>query len=96
MINNKDLQQAINNIENKKNKYYLIGFILGIMPYLFIIMFAKLINVSSSFINILIVFAIITAFANAHILSNQIFKRLIEFFNIKYNINYLDLKKEHF
>ena len=96
MINNNDLQQIINNIENKKNKYYLIGFILGIIPYLFILVFAKIINISSSFINVLIIFGIITAFVNAHILSNQIFKRLIEFFNIKYNINYLDIKKEHF
>ena len=96
MINNNDLQQAINNIENKKSKYYLIGFILGIIPYLIIFIFAKLINISSSFINILIIFAVITAFVNAHVLSNQIFKRLIEFFNIKYNINYLDIRKEHF
>ena len=91
-MNNIDLKEEINLIENKKNKYFIIGLILGFIPYLIILIVCNTLNVSTSFKEILIIMGLITAIFNAYILSNQVFKRLIEFFNLKYDTDYYKIK----
>lgn len=78
--NNNDLKQDAINLKFYKAKYFLIGFIIGIIPYIILIM---LYDNSSSLTNllhfkkILVTTAICTAFINAFILQSKVNKRYI-------------------
>lgn len=90
------LKTDIENIEAAKNKYFLFGFILGCIPFLLVIF---ILNISSkNDISILqytlLVASLITATVNAFILRSTTYSRLIEFFNLKYNLDYNKIKKE--
>lgn len=90
------LKTDIENIEAAKNKYFLFGFILGCIPFLLVII---ILNISSkNDISILqytlLIASLITATVNAFILRSTTYNRLIEFFNLKYNLDYNKIKKE--
>lgn len=89
------LENDINIIETSKNKYFLIGFVLGCIPFIIIIIFLKTFsnNDINALIEILIITALITAIINAFTLKQFVYQRLINFFNIKYNIDYQHVKK---
>ena len=99
MKNNSMAQQLRNEIESieaSKNKYFFFGFILGWLPFLIVLL---LINIFiSSNVSIikytLLVVSLITATANAFILRFTTYSRLMELFNLKYNLDYNKIKKE--
>ena len=86
------LKNDIDNIESSKNKYFTIGFVLGCLPFLLIILF---INDNLPILkNILLVASLITATLNAFILRFTTYSRLKEFFNLKYDLDYNKVKEE--
>ena len=95
MIGNNELTilREINNIEYAKKKYFFIGFMISFIPYLLVLIIASSMNVSSLFIYMIIAFTVITCIANAFILSNYTYKKLIEFFENKYEGNYKEIKE---
>lgn len=77
-MNNKELQQKI---ELNKGKYFLIGFILGIIPFLFLILGLALIKggieyIPNIFKNTIIILGLITSIANAFIFKIMISNKL--------------------
>ncbi|HOB25876.1 MAG TPA: hypothetical protein PLB45_01185 [Bacilli bacterium] len=95
--NNYDIIREINNIENSKSKYAFTGFLVGIIPFfiLVIIIYLAKVNIQDideGFKSILSIGAIITSLLNAVILSNMAYKKLISFFEWKYNCNYKEIK----
>lgn len=89
------LRNEITYIETSKNKYFLLGFLLGITPYILILIIINIYsnNVFNSFTQTLLIAAFITATINAFVLKNKSYQRLIEFFNLKYNLDYNKIKK---
>lgn len=96
--NNKEqqLKEEIINIEATKNKYFLIGFILGCVPFILMVLLIKYFYQYElySLIQMILIMALITSITNAFILKNRVYKRLIYYFNIKYDLNYYQIKKE--
>lgn len=84
MIDNKDFRHKDNLIEFKKSKFFLIGFIVGIIPFMLIlgIMILKqggIEHIPSIFRNTLIIAGIITSLLNSFILKNMVSTKLINF-----------------
>lgn len=85
MIDNKDFRHKDNFIELKKSKYFLIGFIVGITPFILIlsIMILKqggIEHIPSIFRNTLIIAGIITSIINSFVLKNMVSIRLMNFY----------------
>lgn len=83
--NSNDLKQDAMNLKSYKAKYFLIGFIVGIIPYIILIMlfnnsitWTKLIY----FKEILVIIGICTAFTNAFVLESKVNKRYAEILQI--------------
>lgn len=79
--NNNDLKQEEINLKSYKAKYFLIGFIVGITPYIILLMsyerfttFTQLIH----FKEVLVTIGISTALINAFVLQNKVNKRYAE------------------
>lgn len=91
----KQLKNDINTIESSKNKYFLLGFILGITPYIIILLITNIYSNGSFniFTQTILIAAFTTATINAFILKKKSYQRLIEFFNLKYNLDYNKIKK---
>jgi hypothetical protein len=92
----KQLIEEINSIESSKNKYFTLGFILGIVPFLLIILVLNIFVTKNISIlkYTLLVASLITATINAFFLRFTTYNRLIEFFNLKYNLDYNKIKKD--
>ena len=92
-INELTIMKEINNIENAKTKYFFFGFMISLIPYSIILVIAKKIDSSSLFINTILVFMILTAIFNAFILSSNIYKQLVNYFENKYEGSYKEIKE---
>ncbi len=92
-INELTLLREINNIEYAKKKYFFIGFIISFIPYLLVLLIASKAYVSNIFIYTIIILTVISCITNGFIVSNNIYKRLIEYFEFKYDTNYKEIKK---
>ena len=92
-INELTVMKEINNIENAKSKYFFYGFMISLIPYTLILLLANRLNASRNIIYLIITFTIITSILNAYILSSNIYKQLIEYFEFKYNDNYKKIKE---
>ena len=90
------LRNDIQSIEASKNKYFFFGFVLGCLPFLFISLFINMFSAGNLTIlkYTLLVASLITAIANAFILRSTTYSRLMELFNLKYNLDYNKIKKE--
>ncbi|MDE5630802.1 MAG: hypothetical protein K2G03_00445 [Bacilli bacterium] len=79
--NNNDLKHEEINLRAYKSIYFLIGFIVGIIPYIILLAsfesFTTL-NQLSQFKEILVTIGICTAFINAFILQSKINKKCAE------------------
>ena len=79
---NNDLKQDVNNLNTYKTKYFFIGFIIGIIPYIILIIvtnnFMKLPNLIY-LKKVLIIIGICTAFINAFILQNKVNRVFFKF-----------------
>ena len=95
MMDNKELTilKEINNIEHARSKYFIIGFIISLIPYSIILLLAYNMDVSNTFIYIILSFMIISCIFNAFILSINIHRKLILFFENKYDIKYKQIKE---
>lgn len=83
--NNNDLKQEEINLKTYKTKYFLIGFIVGITPYIILLMSYEKFTTLSHLIHfkeILLTIGICTAFINAFILQSKINKRYAEILDI--------------
>ena len=87
------LKKDIDTIETAKSKYFFIGFITGCIPFIILILWLKHNNINNILIEIITLTAFITGTLNAFILKETVYNRLINFFNLKYNINYKQIKK---
>jgi hypothetical protein len=87
------LLKEIHNIENAKSKYFLIGFMVSLIPYSLILMVASKLDASSMFIYTILAFTIITCIFNAFMLSHNIHNKLIQFFENKYECSYKQIKE---
>lgn len=85
--------REIHNIENAKGKYFFIGFMVSLIPFSLLLYIAYKLNASNIFIYTILLFTIIACILNAFMLSNNIHKRLIEFFENKYNCKYKEIKE---
>lgn len=91
------LKNEITYIETSKNKYFLLGFILGITPFVLLLIIFNMFNSPNTyniFTQTILIAALFTATINAFILKYKSYNRLIEFFNLKYNLDYNKIKKE--
>ena len=82
---NKDLKQDANILKFYKAKYFLVGFIAGIIPYVLIILLYDNYKPLANFLyfkEILLTIGICTAFINGFILQGKINKRLSTIFQI--------------
>ncbi len=97
MVNNSELTilREINNIEYAKNKYFIIGFMISLIPYSFVLLIATHAYVSKLFIYTIIIITIISCLLNAYIVSKNIYNKLILFFENKYNVDYKKIKKSY-
>ena len=95
MVDNKDLTllKEIHNIEHARSKYFFIGFIAALIPYIMVLLAAYRMDVSKLFILIILSFMILTALFNAIYLSISIHKKLITYFENKYEISYKEIKE---
>lgn len=95
MVDNKKLTiiKEINNIEHAKSKYFFIGLLLSLIPYILVLMAAYKMNVSILFISMILFFMIITSTFNALYLSVSIHNKLITFFENKYECSYKKIKE---
>ena len=99
MKNNNMIEQLKNEItyiETSKNKFFLLGFLLGITPFLLVLIIFNLFNTPNTyniFTETILISAFITATINAFLLKHKSYNRLIEFFNLKYNLDYNKIKK---
>ncbi len=84
--------KEINNIEYAKYKYFFIGFLISLIPYSLILLIATKLTVSKTFVYTLVFITILSCVANAFILSNNIYNKLIAFFENKYQSNYKKIK----
>jgi hypothetical protein len=84
--------KEINNIEYAKYKYFFIGFLISLIPYSLILLIATKLTVSKAFVYTLVFITILSCVANAFILSNNIYNKLITFFENKYQSNYKKIK----
>lgn len=90
------LKNEITYIETSKNKYFLLGFILGITPFVLLLIIFNMFNEPNTyniFTQTILIAALFTATINAFILKHKSYNRLIEFFNLKYNVDYNKIKK---
>lgn len=90
------LKNEITYIETSKNKYFLLGFILGITPFVLLLIIFNMFNAPNTyniFTQTILIAALFTATINAFILKHKSYNRLIEFFNLKYNVDYNKIKK---
>ena len=92
-INELTVMKEINNIENAKAKYFFFGFMASLIPYSVILVIAKKIDLSSLFINTILVFMILTSIFNAFILSSNIYQQLVRYFEDKYETSYKTIKE---
>lgn len=81
IMNNKELQQ---NVELNKNKYLLIGFIVGIIPFIILVLIISIIKGETEGIptllkNTIIIFGLIVSISNAFIFRNMALNKLKEF-----------------
>lgn len=83
--NNNDLKQEEIKLTSYKAKYFLIGFVVGITPYIILLMTYEKFTTLTNFIHfkeILVTIGICTAFINAFILQSKIDKRYAEILEI--------------
>lgn len=83
--NNNDLKQDVINLKSFKAKFFLIGFIVGIIPYIILLAFFdnyKTLTHLIHFKEILVTIGICTAFINAFILQSKVNKRYAEILQI--------------
>ena len=85
--------KEINNIENARCKYFIIGFIISLIPYSFVLLITTHINVSKLFVYTIIAFTITSCLLNGIIVSNNIYNKLVLFFENKYNESYKKIKE---
>lgn len=81
MKNNKELQQ---NVEFNKSKYLLAGFMIGIIPFIMLILGISILKggieyIPSLFKNTVIIFGLIISLSNAFIFKHMALNRLKEF-----------------
>ena len=96
MRDNNDLtiMREIHNIEYAKSKYFFIGLMISLIPYIFILLVANKLGVANSFIYMILIITILSCVINGIIVSKNVYKKLIDFFENKYDIDYLQAKKE--
>lgn len=95
MVDNKELTllKEIHNIEHARSKYFFIGFIISLIPYIMVLLAAYRMDVSRLFIFIILSFMVLTALFNAIYLSISIHKKLITYFENKYETSYKKIKE---
>lgn len=81
MNNNKELQH---NVELNKSKFLLIGFVIGIIPFIVLILSISIVKggiefIPSLFKNTIIIFGLITSLSNAFIFKHMALNKLKEF-----------------
>lgn len=97
MVNKDLIKKDIEEISNAKFKYFLIGIITSLIPYSIILLIINNYSYgSTSLKEIIIVFGILTTIINAFALSKMARNKLIDYFNLKYNITYKEAKNELF
>ena len=87
-MNNNELTilKEMHNIENAKSKYFIKGLIISLIPYLLILYLADSFKMPNIYIYTIIGFTIISCIINALLLSSSVYKKLILFFENKYEI----------
>jgi hypothetical protein len=85
--------REINNIENAKGKFFFIGFMVSLVPYVLVLMIASKLNASNGIIYTILAFTVISCVFNAFMLSHNIHNKLIEFFENKYECSYKEIKE---
>ena len=87
-MDNKDMQNKKSFISRKRNAYFFIGFLVGIIPFgVLILILSASKNMYAStqlFQNTLLVIGILASIANAFILRNRITKHLEILLNCSY------------
>ncbi len=87
--NNNDLKQDEINLTAYKAKYFLIGFMVGITPYILLLMSYEKFTTLTQLVNfkeILVTMGICTAFINAFIFQKKINKRYAEILAINKDV----------
>lgn len=83
--NNNDLKQDVINLKSFKAKFFLIGFIVGIIPYVILLLSFENFQTLTHLIHfkgILVTIGICTAFINAFVLQSKVNKRYAEILQI--------------
>ena len=92
-INELTILKEMHNIEYAKSKYFFMGLIISFIPYTGILLIANKMNMSNIFIYTIVGFTIISCIVNGILLSKSIYKKLIFFFENKYEITYQEAKE---
>ena len=91
-----NIKREIKVVENSKTKFFFVGAIIGVLPYL--LLFTALnnnLNERILFRNTLIIFTIGSVLINGLVISKTVYRRYKDFMEFKYDTNYDELKK-HF
>lgn len=82
---NKDLLQDENILKSYQAKYFLIGFIIGIVPYILLIILSENTHTVANlmhFKELLMMIGICTAIINAFVLRSKVNKKCVEILKI--------------
>ena len=91
-----NIKREIKVVENSKAKFFFVGAIIGVLPYL--LLFTALnnnLNERILFRNTLIIFTIRSVLINGLVISKTVYRRYKDFMEFKYDTDYEELKK-HF
>lgn len=89
-----NLKKEINMVEESKLKFFFIGALIGVLPYLLLfVMLNNSLNERLLFKYTLLLFTIASLIINGLLISKTVYKRYKDFMEFKYDANYEELKK---
>jgi uncharacterized membrane protein YdjX (TVP38/TMEM64 family) len=94
MVNKDLIRKDIEKISQAKYKYFFMGIIISIIPYIIILLVINNSYGSNTLRDMITLFGIITTIINAFSLSKMASDKLKDYFELKYAISYNTAKNE--